>query len=89
MLRLVSVIYVEGPFNPYVRYRYPLGLLSRMNRHHFQNIKYTNHLRYSSNLVICVGNEQIKKPLLNSQVPYFVNFLQLHTFENAILIDRL
>ena len=25
---------------------------------------------------------------LNSQVPYFVNFFQLHTFEIAILIDR-
>ena len=31
----------------------------------------------------------VEGPLLNSQNPYFVNFLQLHTFENAILIDRL
>ena len=66
-------------------------------RHTFKNkhtpiSKYKVHKTfevYSSILVICVGNEQIKKPLLNSQVPYFVNFLQLHTFENAILIDRL
>ena len=34
--------------------------LSRINGHQSQNIRYTNHLKYSSILVICVGNEQIK-----------------------------
>ena len=34
--------------------------LSRINGHQFQNIKFTKYLRYSSILVICVGNEQIK-----------------------------